>query len=67
MGDYLLRVFTPLIVANCVVLPHAVFADDAVKPVEAKLVAKGDGFWFMSCQAGLRERLRSVCRTDSAF
>ena len=60
-------VFILLLVAGCLFQSRLVFADDAVKPVEAKLVAKGDGFWFMSCQAGLRERLRSVCRTDSAF
>jgi hypothetical protein len=44
MRDYLLGVVTPLIAVSCIVLPHPVLADDAAKPVEAKLVAKGDGY-----------------------
>ena len=37
-------VFVLLLVASCLFLSRPVFADDVVKPVEAKLIAKGDGY-----------------------
>ena len=37
-------VFVLLLVESCLFLSRSVFADDAVKPVEAKLIAKGDGY-----------------------
>jgi hypothetical protein len=37
-------VFVLLLVTNCSFHTRSAFADDVVKPVEAELVAKGDGY-----------------------
>jgi hypothetical protein len=44
MLDRPLTVFVLLLVANCSFHTRSAFADDVVKPVEAELVAKGDGY-----------------------
>jgi hypothetical protein len=44
MLDRPLTVFVLLLVTNCSFHARSAFADDVVKPVEAELVAKGDGY-----------------------